>query len=110
VEGHTLDETVSLEWVVGYTEVNLEAMVQKRRSGTWSEAQLFPIWLWELNRFNKPNNPVGFGGGSHTLPPHPLDMTEVAEKRGGNKGKNPTLGVGFFSGASDSWIREHLNV
>jgi hypothetical protein len=37
-------------------------------------------------------------------------MTEVAEKRGGNKGKNPILGVGFFSGASDSWIREHLNV
>jgi len=37
-------------------------------------------------------------------------MMEVAEKRGGNKGKTPALGVGFFSGASDSWIREHLNV
>jgi hypothetical protein len=61
VEGHTLDETVSLEWVVGYTEVNLEATVQKRRSGTWSEAQLFPIWLWELNRFNNLTIPLVLG-------------------------------------------------
>jgi len=37
-------------------------------------------------------------------------MTEVAEKRGGIKGKSPAFGVGFFSGASDSWIRENLNV